>query len=297
MNRHKDVKTGNTELLLAKIHSQFPELQWSSYTYITEGWDHEVILLDNQIVFRFPLDEEYTESLKTEIEILHKLRSIVDIDIPNYKYIADDYSFAGYPIIGGSELTKSNFDSLDSEVRHNIAQQLADFLSAIHTAKTNGYDFNEVPVSYFSKDQQDVKDLAIEHLKKVLTPKEIEEVHSILAEVDAMRSSDIPKVFIHGDVYSRHLLWDSDNSKLGIIDFSDMSTDDPAIDFAELHEYGRDFVQLVYELYRGPKDSTFLDRSWQYQKWISVYMMTDHFVNKKTSFKIARQTFNRILKY
>jgi aminoglycoside 2''-phosphotransferase len=81
---------------------------------------------------------------------------------------------------------------------------------------------------------------------------------------------------------------------LGIIDFSDMTRDDPARDFAEIYEYGREFVQAVYDQYDGPKDRTFLDRAWIYQCWTAVFMMTDHFNYQKTSFDVARETFDRV---
>jgi aminoglycoside phosphotransferase (APT) family kinase protein len=104
----------------------------------------------------------------------------------------------------------------------------------------------------------------------------------------------LPKVFLHGDIYSTHLLWDSKDKKLGLIDFSDMNIGDPAFDFAELYEYGQEFIEQVYKLYKGPKDDSFLERAWIYQRWVGVFMMINHFETHKTSFEVARQTFDRV---
>ena len=101
-------------------------------------------------------------------------------------------------------------------------------------------------------------------------------------------------MLLHGDVYSNHLLWDAGHQQLGIIDFSDMTLGDPAFDLAELYEYGQAFVEEVYFYYTGPKDNTFLERAWQYQYWVGVYMITEHFVYQKTSFEKAQETFKRI---
>ena len=62
-------------------------------------------------------------------------------------------------------------------------------------------------------------------------------------DVDVLLATDLPEVVVHNDVYSRHLLWDDAAARLGVIDFSDMCLGDPAVDFAELYEYGEAFVR------------------------------------------------------
>jgi aminoglycoside 2''-phosphotransferase len=52
--------TEHQKSLLKKISDEFPHIAWSSYRYVDEGWDHEVIILDEKIVFRFPTDQQYT---------------------------------------------------------------------------------------------------------------------------------------------------------------------------------------------------------------------------------------------
>jgi hypothetical protein len=58
-----------------------------------------------------------------------------------------------------------------------------------------------------------------------------------------------------------HLLWDGRERRLGVIDFSDMNLSDVAFDFAELYEYGDDFVKGVYRRYSGQRDHLFLERA------------------------------------
>ena len=52
-------------------------------------------------------------------------------------------------------------------------------------------------------------------------------------------------------------------------------------------DHGEDFVRAVHERYTGPKDPGFLDRAWTYQRWVGVYMLTDHFEIGKTSWSVA----------
>ena len=290
----KDDGNQQAARLLERIAHAFPELSWRSYTYIDEGWDHEVVILDDSLVFRFPTDDEYREKLQNEIEILEYFKKRTTVTIPEYIYMPPIKDFAGYSKIPGLQLSKDRFDALSKIEQDDIARQLASFLSVIHTENITKPVFKKVSASYLEADQKEVKAQIDRNLKSHISDQDLEIVTGIVREVDGLITQKLPRVFIHNDVYSRHLLWDDGKRRLGLIDFSDMSIDDPAIDFAELHEYGFDFVRQVYDFYAGPKDQTFLERAWIYQKWIAVYMMTDYFENHKTSFEEARETFDRI---
>ncbi|WP_158041228.1 phosphotransferase family protein [Kocuria sp. CNJ-770] len=302
---------------LDRIAAAFPDLRWSRARRITEGWDHVVVLLDDARVFRFPLEAPYADGLGREIEVLdHLAGRLADhsadrpgdrsgdpagdglagplpVRIPRYDRVAPDGSFAGYPIVPGRTLTPELMAALPAAQREALVGQLAGFLSALHTAPVAGTPLERVPPSYLAEDQREVREGVAAHLAAVLTPDELAEVEEILADVDALLAADLPMVFLHNDVYSRHLLWDEAAGRLGVIDFSDMCLGDPAVDFAELHEYGEEFVRAVYERYTGPGDPGFLDRAWTYQRWVGVYMLTDHFEVGKTTWSVARETFDR----
>lgn len=280
--------------LLTRISKEFPELTWVNYSYIDEGWDHEVIILDDNIVFRFPTDAEYTAKLGHEIEVLNYLSKKFEASTPEYLFIPKGIKFAGYKLIQGEQLNESYFKKLKAHDNATLTRQLAEFLTIIHTQNTKEMPLAATSPSFLPADQALVKAMAEKHLKQVLTNQEYAIVQNILSDIDDLLTQVLPVIFIHNDIYSRHLLWDTDSQKLGIIDFSDMCLGDPAVDFAELHEYGVNFVKNVYEQYYGPKDDTFLERAWKYQRWAAVYMMTDHFENYKTSFEVAKQTFNNV---
>lgn len=280
------------ESLVRRIKKNFPDVQCKTYKYIDEGWDHQVMIVDDKLVFRFPLDDEYARLLKSEIKILKRLKPLVSITIPDYSHIAAETSFAGYPLITGVPLKRKYFDTLSLDDQDSFAQQLARFLSTIHTLIDQGHNFNEVVLSDMPEWQDEQKLATKKDFTKVLSPEDLIKVQAILAKVDEVLKLPYPSVFLHGDVYSRHLLWDKANQRLGLIDFSDMNRGDPAFDFAELYEYGQGFVNKVYNYYTGPKDNTFLQRAFTYQQWVGVFMMTDYFINHKTSFEVARETFD-----
>lgn len=284
----------NPDVLLGRIKTTFPDVTWSKFQYLDEGWDHEVVILDDRLVFRFPNDSEYLQSLRVEVEALRQLQPLIpSVRIPSYSYVAPDYSFAGYPFIQGQTLTRQNFDTLAPADRAEIAKQLAGFLSAMHAALERGHDFSNVPASDMAEAQAEDRKLAEKYLKPALNDADFALVAAILDDTDKILSQTLPSVLLHGDVYSRHLFWDAEPRRLGIIDFSDMNRGDPAFDFAELYEYGKKFVNEVYDYYLGSKDATFLERAVTYQKWVGVFMMADHFAHHKTSFAEARKTFDR----
>lgn len=290
-----DIPTPKVATMLERIKRTFPDLTWQKYQYLDEGWDHDVIILDNIAVFRFPNDEEYAHLLKDEIEVLKQLAPVVAIRIPNYTYVAPDVSFAGYPIIPGKTLLKPYFDTLSAQDKHDIAQQLAGLLSTMHTFLDTKPEARKlIPNAYLVEDQIATKKQVKQYLTTVLDAEDYTRVERILHEVDGVLTQKLPAVFLHGDIYSRHLLWEASTKRLGVIDFSDMNLGDPAIDFSELYEYGEEFVRDVYDSYTGLKDDTFLKRAWIYQQWVGVYMMTDHFINHKNSFTEARETFDRV---
>ena len=279
--------------LLQYISDAFPSLSWKSFKVIRHGWDHEVIILDDKLVFRFPNDDEYLELLESEIKVLKQLEPLVDIDVPRYQYVAPDSSFAGYPMIHGNELTRNYFDGLDKRSRSSIARQLAKFLSTMHTIDATNDMYLSVPPSDTAEAQVWIKSEAEHNLHRVLTADDFKITQSIINEVDELMAQKLSKVLIHGDVYESHLFWNESTGRLGLIDFSDMNQGDPAFDFAEIHFYGKDFVDEVYENYNGPKDSTFLDRAWAYQRWVGILLMADHFINHKLSFDESREIFDR----
>ena len=112
MSMLNDNTTDAANRVLTAIDKEFPELKWRTYLYIDEGWDHEVIILDEAIVFRFPTDNEYTAKLKHEIAVLESLSNKLGVCIPKYKYIAKHSAFVGYKLIKGQQLTKTWFSEI-----------------------------------------------------------------------------------------------------------------------------------------------------------------------------------------
>jgi len=77
-------------LLLRRIREEFPNVTWTSHRYLTHGWDHAVLILDEALVFRAPKAQANRDALANEARLLRYLQPRVDVGIPDYVYEARD---------------------------------------------------------------------------------------------------------------------------------------------------------------------------------------------------------------
>ena len=97
-----------------------------------------------------------------------------------------------------------------------------------------------------------------------LASHEVEVIRALLTELAAEVKPTRPTALVHGDLAGEHILWDAGQQQVNIIDFSDRSIGDPALDFAGLPGNGQPFAQRVVDQYRGPKDAERLGRGQLY---------------------------------
>lgn len=287
------------------IRLAFPELRWESSTRIDEGWDHTVVICRGcsgddslgfpDLVFRFPTDEQARTQLPTEIAVLDHLADRVDAAIPRYTHVAPEGGFAGYPLVRGDRLTPELLASLPPTRRTELARQLGALLAALHIQDTQAPPMDLVPHSYQPENLDFVRGIVENDLPALFTADEMRTARQICDEVAALQSTLLPRVFLHYDIYQRHLYWDRGQApgRLGLIDFTDMCLGDPAVDFAELYEYGPGFVDEVLAHYVGRVDADFLDRAWTYQRLAGLYMIAGHLYYGEETWEYARATFDR----
>lgn len=289
-----ELATNNPRVLAGRIAKEFPRLKIDQYKFISQGWDHEVLLINQKIIFRFPNSKEYAPRLKNEIKLLHILAGKTPANIPNYQWIARDYSFGGYEILPGHELMTDYFNKIQAQ-HDSLARQLAAFLTAIHTLPGTVLELLHLEAAQLKKEQATLKAQLEEHLSSKLDSRDLSLAREALTDTDKALDKKIAPTFTHHDITERHLLWDEPADRLGVIDFSDMCLGDPAFDFAELYCYGSDFVQKVYAHYAGPKDNNFLRRAFAYHRRVGVFLLANSLVAQKISFEEAKQQFDRIM--
>ena len=294
---------------MAALGAAYPGLTWDSAERIDEGWDHVVVICrgcsgrdahgHRDLVFRFPSDDQALAQLPTEIVVLEHLAGHVAAALPHYTHVPPHGRFAGYPLIRGRRLTADLLHSLPPGETTTIAAQLGSLLSALHIQDTSTPPMNRVPHSYQPENLDFVRGIVENSMPSVLTEDEMRTARRICDEVGALQSTLLPRVFLHYDIHARHLYWDRGPDagqapgRLGLIDFTDMCLGDPAVDFAELYEYGPRFVEDVLAHYSGRIDDTFLDRAWTYQRLAALYMIAGHLYYGEETWEYARSAFDR----
>ncbi len=120
----------SADYLIQRIKDEFPELSWNRYRYVDTGWDHEVIILDEHLVFRIP--RGYQDELTNEIRFLNYLKSRVEIGIPVYKYVSKDECLAGYPFLYGEELSAKGLSACRFQTGRLLLSSWPDFSLTPH---------------------------------------------------------------------------------------------------------------------------------------------------------------------
>lgn len=282
--------------LLRRIKEEFPEIKWKNFRYLTNGWDHAVVILDGKLVFRTPKDSRYKNELKNEIQLLHYLKKKVNVGIPEYNHVSRDKSLAGYNIMKGRELIASRFRRLNASEKEIVAKQLAEFTTALHaTPKCVIKQFHVKSVNQRKLYQELVRDT-----KKLLFPRLLREdvqlIERYFAELRTTLDHDFTNALVHNDLTSEHILWDAGYKQINIIDFGDRAFSDPANDFTGFLEYGLKFTNHIFDLYGGKKDDYMVDRSQLYFKRIPLYMMKDSLQGFPCTFEQGYKMFKKRFK-
>ncbi len=273
--------------ILRRIKSEFPDITWESHRFIDHGWDHHVAVLDEKLVFRTPkrFDRGVPREFHDEIRLLKYLKGKVKIKIPGYRYVSRDKTLAGYEMLPGKELDRKLFKRLKPADKKAAAEQIAGFITSLHSVPRR----NAMRFHVRLEDEVKLNASLIRSVRKKIYPKlnvrHIEIINEYLKDLDDSIKKVRCRVLAHNDLTGEHILWDGQNKRMGVIDFSDRCWSDPAADFAGIMEYGRDFVKRVYDLYMCRKDEGLLHRAELYYKRISLYMMLDSLDGLPCTFK------------
>lgn len=290
----RDLATDDPQILLDRIRHDFPGLTWSNFEFMTHSWEYQVIILDDKYVFRFPNSSALLPSLKREILLLEKITMPSHIQIPRYAMIAKDKSFVGYPIVTGSALTLKGFDGLAPTQQDDLAGKVADFLRTLHSTPLESVKaLAEDQTTELVREDEELQHKLELLIKPRLSPEHYAKAQQTLTACIKQRQSHHDRKLIHGDFYGRHMLWEPTQATLGVIDFSDCGLGDPAMDFAELFEFGVDFAQKVAENYGLENPSTILKRALLYYQRVGVFLMINSLEDTKIDFQEAYGLFQK----
>lgn len=236
------------------IKKNFENMLCNHITKLGEGWKSRAYLINHDLVFRFPKEEDGAIDTDIEIKALPSLKKHISLNIPDFIYWGkqdNGYPFVGYKILSGEPMDEQLFHSLSPGTKNKIAHQIAEFMDQINSfcveqAKDlnigdNNFHqdylelFHEVKEKVYPEIDQEMKTYISFRFERYLENKE------------NFRYS--PKL-LHADLSLDHLLFDKKKQEItGIIDFGDMKIGDPDYEYIYLlEECGEAFTIKVMEI-------------------------------------------------
>jgi aminoglycoside 2''-phosphotransferase len=252
----------------AIITGCFPELRIRSCEYLSQGWDSVAVVVNDALIFRFPLRPVAEPQYLMEARLLGALTDRVSLPIPRFAYIWEgraphEHVFVGYPMLVGVQLRRGMLPALD-EAR--LAARLGGFLAELHSFPVE----RAVSVGLAHEDAASWRTGGREQYAKirarVFPLLDAAEREHVAARWEAFLGHDANFRFepavLHADLTGDHILVDTETGEItGIIDWGDAIVGDPAYDFAGLlADYGPEFARLALASYGWPIDPRFMDR-------------------------------------
>ncbi|MFD5867050.1 phosphotransferase family protein [Corynebacterium sp. NPDC060344] len=317
---------GDRTDVLAAAREAFPGLTWQHAEIPDQGLDHHVAVLSGAtgvpgsagattaepltVVARLATAPGVVGRADVEAGVLAAVDHRAPAAVPR-ALATDGDSLTLARHIPGEPLSDRVWGLLDDAHRRTIAAHLAATLDAIHGIDAAGIDGHDglggigtaesllagVGASWFPIKHSTLAKTVDEHVLPILDAREAELTGTIMAEAEATFITDpVAPRLIHGDLHETHLRWDdtAGRGSLGVIDFSDMTLADPAIDVAHLAGISPDLhARVVSDL--AAADADLERRAAIYSRWDAVFLLADHVVTGRTPETTARALFGRAL--
>jgi aminoglycoside phosphotransferase (APT) family kinase protein len=213
------------------IEAQFPDLELRSLSLLGQGWDMTVWLVDDRCVFRFPRRDMVIPGLINEIAYLPRLAPLLPLPIPSPTYLGEaspEYAwpFYGAPFLPGRELADTGLDDIR---RTALGRPLGEFLRTLHHTRLDA-DLPLDPVRRadmtFRVPKTRERLVELEELGLWRAPRE---AHAVIDEAVGLGPPE-PTALVHGDLHLRHLLVDHAGRATAVIDWIDLSYNNPGVD-------------------------------------------------------------------
>ena len=243
------------------IHDAYPDLQIDSVQLFQHGQFNDILLIDNQKIFRFPKTQREADKLTTEMALLRSLHDYVRLPIPDPAYQSQKNAppgkiFIGYRFLSGEPLWPERLHALrgEKQIQH-IANQLATFLQQLHTISAEQLGV-QLPDFRGCEEWQDLYDRFRDKLFPFMRSDAHQEVSRQFEDfLSGEHNCNYTSALIHGDFGPSNILYDAQTDSIsGIIDFSSARWGDPAVDFAAILcsvSYGEKFLERFADVYPG----------------------------------------------
>lgn len=301
--------------VLAAVRSAFPDVTWQRVHFPDQGLDHHVAVLSGvsgiagvedggdrspTVVARLAIAPGVVGRADVEAGVLAAVDRRAPAPVP-VALATDSDSLTLARHIPGGPLSDAVWASLDDSRRRTIAAHLAGTLDAVHGLDPAEPMLAGVGASWFPVKHAKLTDAVASHVLPVLDGRDADATRAIMeqAETTFIREPVSPRL-VHGDLHETHLRWDGGadaggaGTSFGLIDFSDMTLADPAIDVAHLSGISPELHRrVISDLAAADEDLE--RRAGIYSRWDAVFLLAGHLTTGRTPETTARALFGRAL--
>ncbi|USK53158.1 aminoglycoside phosphotransferase family protein [Cytobacillus solani] len=237
------------------IKKTYPHLEINEVRINNNGWDNDILIINDEIVFRFPKSEHLITKVIDEMKILDHLAVIEPIiKIPKYEPVFNENKLIGvkYAFLKGKSLSEYTDCQLNEEPEN--AKLMADFLTKLHSidiSVMNDTNLTAIHTLHYWENLYSLVKQVVFPFLNTYQQSEISEV--FISFINNYSSLSYKKTLIHGDLTPSNIIFNKTINRIdGIIDFTDAQFGDPAFDFAGLYwTFGPDFTQKVLSWYNN----------------------------------------------
>lgn len=257
--------TGRLADYVAKVQADFPTLGVQSARLNSDGMMNDVLVLNEDLVFRFAKNEAAQRLLAYEARLLDLIGRYVSLAVPRIEHCTDAYMH--YRLLVGRPLYRHLLLRSDEQLQSRLAQQLATFLRELHAVPWREAPDPPWQQTGEAESQRTFYQRRLEALERELYPllwadqkAWIEDLYAPILDGRVDLDAFTP-VLIHRDLASYHILYDDREGQLmGVIDFGTAGAGDAAVDWGCLiNTYGEHFVQRMHQFY--PVSQATMDRA------------------------------------
>jgi aminoglycoside 2''-phosphotransferase len=240
-------------VFLEKIRQVAPGLALDRVEMNREGLINDVVIVNDETVFRFPKTGWGQQSLAAEVRLLEAIRGFVQVPLP--RPVLHDETVASHRLVRGEPLTRESLFRMAPGRRRSILNQLGRFLQDLHTIPASAIP--QVSASDATRTDagwRSFHDEVQEAVFPLLYRHQRQSVRDLFEPVLSGRlEMNVEPVLIHGDLAPYHILVDPNSPEItGVIDFGTAGMGDPAIDFSTLLvHYGAQVVDQMAAAYPG----------------------------------------------
>ena len=214
--------------LVARVTGSGAVSEVRSARLVTDGQQHIVVILDEDLVARFPRDDQAVESLRGEVRLLSHLAGRVSVPLPVPVHV--DESFTLHRMLHGVVTSRRALGSLERRARERLLDDVGQFLVELGASAAPTFAASAATTSL------DRMRVLRERAERLVVPllwnHQRQWLDELFTEIEAVSFAHSPSL-IHGDLAPYHLLHDPESGQLtGVLDFGVAGLGDPATDLA-----------------------------------------------------------------